>query len=996
MKRRSGTFVSVVVLATAGLLLGTVTASAQNVGIAGRVTDTTGGVLPGVTVEASSPALIEQARTVVSDGQGLYTIIDLRPGEYTVTFTIPGFTTVVREGITLSGAMIATVNAELRVGGVEESITVTGETPDVDIRNVVQQEVLDTEIREALPTGRSQLHMSELIPAVTVTITGRNHDVGGTNINRGSSQTHGSLPGDYSMQFDGAPMTIAGSGSQGLRNVDPLEIQEFVFELSGISAETESGGVRTNLIPKEGGNDFAGSFLASYTSQDLQNDNFDQELRDLGLPDANAIQSLRDFNGSFGGPIVQDRAWFFLSARTWGIADEITGAYHAIDPLSFTFNPRLGAEGNADLNMPGVLDSYHHAVSGRLTYQITPRNKLAAYYSYQPRGQDGLLMSGTWAYEGAWDSKIRKERFAQLKWTSPITSRLLFEATWTDGYNSSYLDGTRPGLAYSDVTGVIDAGTGIYYRSSIVGYGEYIGYQPSTKAALSYVTGSHTAKFGVDFNWGYQSWKNRSVNGNLRYIFFNGRPIQAQLENGPWTSRQNFRKFAFFAQDQWTVDRLTVNAGIRYDQHVGSIPGDENVSGPSRWAPYQTWLDVDDVPNWRDFSPRLGLAYDLTGSGRTALKVSLNRYVVKEGTAFAAAINPLLFNQYSNHSWFDPNGDRIVQLDELGPTNNTNFATVAPLSIQVDDAIREGWGVRMYNWEFAGGVQHQLLDGLSVEAQYTRRSFGNFSVSDNRLVGPGDFDEFCVTAPTDTRLGGVSGSEVCGLYDLNPAKLGQVETFSTAAENFGEWNEMWQGIDLTMNASFDRYTLSGGLSSGTVGNMRNACFTVDSPQGDVLGDRAGRARPVAPGGHHCEFRPPWRNNVKFHGTVSLPWDFDLALTFLRLPGPEILADQTYRNGNIGSAVRFLDPSRTAFSGGSVNVPLLAPGEIYNEPLYQMDARLAKVFPAGGVRSRITLDIANLFNANTVLLQNNAFGSNWLRPSQILIGRLFKLGFSIDF
>ena len=337
-----------------------------------------------------------------------------------------------------------------------------------------------------------------------------------------------------------------------------------------------------------------------------------------------------------------------------------------------------------------------------------------------------------------------------------------------------------------------------------------------------------------------------------------------------------------------------------------------------------------------------------------------------------------------------------MQLDELGPTNNTNFATVAPLSIQVDDAIREGWGVRMYNWEFAGGVQHQLLDGLSVEAQYTRRSFGNFSVSDNRLVGPGDFDEFCVTAPTDTRLGGVSGSEVCGLYDLNPAKLGQVETFSTAAENFGEWNEMWQGIDLTMNASFDRYTLSGGLSSGTVGNMRNACFTVDSPQGDVLGDRAGRARPVAPGGHHCEFRPPWRNNVKFHGTVSLPWDFDLALTFLRLPGPEILADQTYRNGNIGSAVRFLDPSRTAFSGGSVNVPLLAPGEIYNEPLYQMDARLAKVFPAGGVRSRITLDIANLFNANTVLLQNNAFGSNWLRPSQILIGRLFKLGFSIDF
>ena len=996
MKRRSGAFVSAVILAAAGLLLVPATAAAQNVGIAGRVTDTTGGVLPGVTVEASSPALIEQARTVVSDGQGLYTIIDLRPGDYTVTFTIPGFTTVVREGVTLSGAMIATVNAELRVGGVEESITVTGESPDVDIRNVVQQEVLDTEIREALPTGRSQLHMSELIPSVTVTITGRNHDVGGTNINRGSSQTHGSLPGDYSMQFDGAPMTIAGSGSQGLRNVDPLEIQEFVFELSGISAETESGGVRTNLIPKEGGNDFSGAFLASYSSHNLQNDNFDQELRDLGLPKANAIQSLRDFNGSFGGPLVEDRAWFFLSARTWGIADEITGMYHAIDPASFTFDARLGADGNADLNEPGVLDSYHHAVSGRLTYQVTPRNKLAAYYSYQPRGQDGLLMSGTWSYEAAWDSKIRKERFAQVKWTSPITSRLLFEATWTDGYNSSYLDGTAPDLAYSDVTAVYDVATGFFYRSSWVGYGEYIGYQPSAKAAVSYVTGSHTAKFGVDFNWGYQSWKNRSLNGNIKYLFLNGRPFRAQVENGPWTSRQDFNKFAFFAQDQWTVDRLTVNAGIRYDQHVGSVPGDENVSGPSRWAPYQTWLDIDGIPDWKDFSPRLGLAYDLTGSGRTALKVSLNRYVVKEGTAFAASINPLLFNQLGNRSWFDPNGDRIAQDDELGPIDNTNFATVAPLSITVDDAIREGWGVRMYNWEFAGGVQHQLLDGLSVEAQFTRRSFGNFTVQDNRLVEPGDYDEYCVTAPAHPRLGAVSGNEICGLYDIDPAKLGQVETFSTSAEGFGEWTEMWQGIDLTMNARFDRYTLSGGLSSGTVGNMRNACFTVDSPQGDVLGDRAARARAVVPGGHHCEFRPPWQNNVKFHGTAALPWDIDLALTFLRLPGPEILAEQTYGNGAIGSTARFIDPSRTSFSGGSVNVPLLAPGEVYNDPLYQVDVRLSKAFPAGGVRSRITLDIANLLNANTVLLQNNAFGSNWLRPSQILIGRLFKLGVSVDF
>ena len=990
--RRSSLFV-IIALSIMSFVLSPSVAMAQNVGIAGRVTDTTGAVLPGVTVEVASPALIEQTRTAITDGQGLFTFVDLRPGEYTVTFQLQGFTTVVREGISLSGAMIGTVNAELQIGGVEESVTVTGGIPDVDIRNVVQQEVLDSEIREALPTGRSQLHMSELIPAVTVTITGRNHDVGGTNINRGSSQAHGSLPGDYSMQFDGAPMTIAGSGSQGLRNVDPLEVQEFQFELGGISAETESGGVRTNLIPREGGNNFAGSFVTSYTSHQLQSDNFDQNLLDLGLPAANEIQSLHDINAAFGGPIVEDSLWFYSSFRTWGIEEEMTGMFHSIDPEAFNFNASLGAAGNADLNKPAVLDSYHHAISGRLTYQATPRNKFAFYYSYQPRGQDGLLMSGLWNYDAAWDSKIRQERFAQVKWTSAITSRLLVEATWTDGYNNSFLGGTRPGLQYGDVIAALDVATGYFSRSSFVGYGGYIGYQPSAKAAVSYVTGSHSAKFGVDFNWGYQSWKNRSLNQNMRYILYGGNPIIATVENGPFTNRQNFNKFAFFAQDQWTVDRLTVNAGIRYDQHVGSIPGERNLSGPSRWAPRRSWIDIDDVPNWKDVSPRLGVAYDLFGSGQTALKFSANRYVVKEGTQFAQAVNPLLFNQLSNRSWYDPNGDRIAQDSELGPLANSNFATATRTSVTVDDAIREGWGVRMYNWEFAGGVQHQLIDGVSVEAQFTRRSYGNFTVADNLLVAPGDFDEYCVTAPTNAQLGSISGNQICGLYDLNPAKLGAVETLRTSAEGFGSMSEVWQGVDVNMSARFDRYTLSGGLSSGTVGNIRDACFTIDSPQGNVS-DSGGDG--IAPGLYQCDVRPPWQNNIKFHGTAELPWDIDLALTFMRLPGPEIFADYTLRNSDIGSGVQFADPTRTTFSGGSVTIPLLARGDKYNEPLYQMDMRLAKIFQYGGTRSRVTFDIANMFNANTVLLQNDTYGSGWLRPSQILIGRLVKLGFSIDF
>ena len=185
---------------------------AQNTGIAGVVRDTSGAVMPGVTVEAASPALIEKVRSVVTDAQGLYSIIDLRPGVYTVTFTLPGFTTVKREGVELTGAFTATVNAELRVGAVEETITVTGEAPTVDTHNVVQQRVVTGEERAKLPTGRHTISITELIPGVTTAGSGHptGHDVAGIAAQRGAAMIHGSRINDFASQIDGAPSTLGG------------------------------------------------------------------------------------------------------------------------------------------------------------------------------------------------------------------------------------------------------------------------------------------------------------------------------------------------------------------------------------------------------------------------------------------------------------------------------------------------------------------------------------------------------------------------------------------------------------------------------------------------------------------------------------------------------------------------------------------------------------------------------------------------------------------
>ena len=965
------------------LLLLPASAWAQNVGLTGRVTDETGGVLPGVTVEARSPALIEQVRTAVTDGEGLFTITDLRPGEYAVTFSLPGFQTLVRDGIELSGSVIATVNAELGVGAVEETITVTGDSPDVDIRNVVQETTLDHEVRSALPTGRNLVQMSELIPGITIQVSGSVHDVGGTELNRGASMIHGSRATDYTMQTDGMHNTIAGAGTQGQRNIDPLEVQEYQFETGGISAETASGGVRANMIPREGGNTFSGAFYTTYANESLQSDNTSQELIDLGLPEANAVTQVRDLNGSVGGPIMRDKLWFYASTRLEGAEKEVAGNYYMIDPLAYAWNPRLGAEGNADVSKPGIDDLNHQMWSTRFTWQASATNKLGIYLSNHSWQQNGLLLRGFNSHEAANNSDIPQARLAMIKWSAPVTNRLLLVAQIGDSFGNSVLNATRDGLGYNpDIIGFREATTGAFFRANtILGYGVINNYQPQARFNVSYVTGSHAAKVGIDYAWGYSTWINRTWNGEVRGNLFNGIPTSARVLNGPWTSRQTFRKLGIFAQDQWTLDRFTINAGIRFDGYIGSVPGDENVSGPSRWAPRQTWVDIDDVPNWKDISPRLGLAYDLFGDSRTALKFSANRYVVNEGArGLSASVNPLFFNQQSNRSWSDRNGDYIPQDDELGPLSNRNFAT-AVRNVTSDDAIREGWGVRQYNWEFSGGVQHQVTDGLSLDVAYIRRFYRNFNVNDLLDVGPGNYDEFCVTAPTDGRLGSVSGSEICGLYDINPAQFGLNETLITRDTNFGTQKESWEGLDATINWRVRNVSVAGGLSSGTQGNARNRCFVVDSPQ-DL---------------YQCDVTPPWQNTFKFLGTVGLPYGIDLAGTYQVIPGQEILADWRVSNAAIASGiVRFVDPSRTRFNTGRAQVDLLQPGTNYADRFHQVDIRLSKSFEIGAeARAWVTLDIANLLNDNTIIDQNNTYGPVWLGPEELLFGRIFKPGVRID-
>ena len=378
---------------------------AQDAEIAGVVTDNTGGILPGVTVEASSPALIEQSRVVFTDSQGAYRIIALNPGEYTVTFTLPGFTTVIREGITLTATFSANVDVQMSVGGVEETITVTGESPLIDVQTVTQTEALTTEVLAELPTGRSFQNLGILVPGVQVPLS--QQDVGGADgANWQTMEVHGSRGDQMPLVLNGMPfnnMNNTGGGYNHTQAINIGTVAEMTVTTSGTDAEFRSSGVVANSISKEGGNQFTFDMYADYTNGDMQSNNLSQALIDQGLRSVNSVKQVSEFNPSFGGPIVDDRLWFYLGYRNLVSTQWQTESFERIDPLDPQFCRTEGGclydgrlvPDQRDFSKPAFAgDNYFHTATLNLTSQLTPRNKMNAFYQFGKRHK--VSDSGLW------------------------------------------------------------------------------------------------------------------------------------------------------------------------------------------------------------------------------------------------------------------------------------------------------------------------------------------------------------------------------------------------------------------------------------------------------------------------------------------------------------------------------------------------------------------------------------------------------------------------
>jgi len=954
--------------------------------IAGQVRDASGAVLPGVTVEASSPALIEKVRSVVTGGTGQYRIELLPPGEYTVVFSLPGFSTVQRGGIQLTGTFTATIDTELRVGAVEETITVTGESPIVDVQTATRQQVIDRELIDSLPTGRSPFAQTALIPGITV--AANNQDVGGATQLSGaiSLQVHGTDGPSQLIQENGLSTAVLISPGSSQFTINMAASQEIAVDFAASTAENNAAGVRMNVIPREGGNTFNGTLFINGATEGMAGSNFTDDLRQRGLRSPDEVRTLYDINPGFGGPIRQDRLWFYTSGRR-----AVASRWQADEFYSKNFNNPNVWTYEPDLSRPVSNDSDVNDGRLRVTWQATPKVKIGGLYVQQtarnwpsvrdPQGRaTGASLS---AYEASPFHYFPIERQVTADVTSPLTSRLLIDAAVRHGLESAIRDPV-PDLSPLMVP-VLEQTTGREYRarSFYINRPSHVWYY---RAALSYITGAHAFKVGAQDISGYTNQRNWDTNP-VSYRFNNGVPNLITMRAFPFDFQVDVNhQFGAYVQDRWTIDRLTLNLGLRYDWFQNSY-GEQSI-GPAPLAPSRnvTFSRTEGV-SLHDLNPKLSAAYDVFGNGRTALKVSANRYVEQLTIGgIAGARNPLnRLATTTTRSWNDANRNYVPDCDlvtltangECGAVASQNFGSTVP-EVNFDEDLLEGWSKRVYNWEVTAGVQHEIVPRVAADFTYFRRWFGNFSVTDNRAVTAADFDTFSITAPSDARLPDGGGYTVSDLYDVTPARFGRTDNFITFSDNFGGQTRMWNGVALTLSARLDNgVLLQGGVDTGRL-TLDTCALRAQLPE-------------INPTNPYCRTSEP-TTQLKLLGTYTIPRiDVQVSGTLQSLPGPEIQANFVAANAVIVPSLG----RNLAGNASNKSINLVEPGTMYGERLNQLDVRVAKILRFGSLRATLNLDIYNALNVDTVLAQNNAFAS-WQRPQSIILARFAKLGVQLDF
>lgn len=997
-------------------------ASAQSQ-FTGLVTDESGAALPGVTVEVSSPVLIEKVRSAVTDGTGRYTIVDLRPGVYRLSYTLAGFSTAIRDAVELPTNFVATLNVEMKVGTLEENITVSGATPTVDTQQAARTVTLGRELIDALPTTRSIQSVGQMVPGVRLSAP----DVGGERILEASAmRAHGMGEVSQTMYVDGMNVSASDGGQLPYTN-DQMDAEVSV-RLSALPAEISSGGVNLNSIPKDGGNVFSGAaFLGGFMNA-WQSDNISDDLRARGLSRANAMAHIRIFSASIGGPVVRNRMWFFFGTRHADadeiVADTPSEVILTAAQLNRTFTDSCSGGDCIPFGLrPGdtertQVQSYVRDVMVRLTTQLTQRNKFAVFFNRGWKDKDNEYGFGT---DPVFASNVRDNKeglypWGYVKWTSTPSSKVLLEAGWAWSVYAKTID-QKP---YNDLPYLLDNGqvnpawignaarsdTALNRNPSCTLPGgctlwwtggqnnQQINARYPISGSASYVTGSHNIKGGFSWSFGPDR-QHVSRQADLQQNYNNGLPQSVTVYSTPmFVNAYLVRDLGVFLQDTWTVRRLTVNPGVRVEYFNGKMNA---ISVPAgRFVPGRYFPEESNLPNWNnDIAPRLSVAYDLFGTGKTALKTSWSKYFATDRTRFASRYARAgLVNE--NRNWFDTDlipgtstrsgiprptdNDDIAQDNEIGPSGQANFGQRATASYDPD--IR-----RASNVEFTAGVNHEVMPRFAVGAFYYRRTFQNLTSNDRNQITLGDYSSFQTQMPSfanDPTLAGLMDpNEILTIYNLNPDKR---PVYGEILDRNGENNSIYDGFETSFTARLPMgATLYGGWTIERM--VGKYCDNNDNPNGSPTTTEFGKV--VANGGRFCDesqFDVPFKSDLKIAGSTPLWWGINFAAVAQTYPGAE-------------RVITWVPPA-SAFPNGqrtnSETIILSTPGTVFQPRYNQLDINFRKNFRAGNKVFTAQFDLFNVTNSSSILTTNNSIGASLGEIQSILKGRMPRIAFQMKF
>ena len=1008
----------------AAFLTAPTTALAQ-ASIAGTVKDASGAALSGVLVEAASPELIEKSRPSRTDGAGQYRIVDLRPGVYAVTFTADGFAKVRHEGIELTGAFTATVNAELTSDAAGETVTLLSAIPLVDVQSVQRQTTIGSELIAALPTARSYGGLMQLVPSIVTTADGQV-----TPRMLGFSGP-GGRGGEGRIEVDGLSTGFVTGSGVSPYVADLQNAREVAFTTSPALGEAEVSAPVVSIVPRSGGNALTGSVYLASVPGALVGSNYSPQLQAAGLTTPDSLVKVWDATTALGGPIRRDRLWFFFSVRNQGSYRTIPGIHanrNAGDPAKWTYAP--------DLTRPAQAAGSWTIANLRLTAQLTPRNKINVFWDEQAacsgaswaagidacrdQPERGPIIAGgsqsigiaaqatsTTAPETSlYTDGSRPQRVQQVTWQSPLTDRWLAEA----GFGTYLLKSggePMPGSPTADLirvteqctTGCPDNGgiANLVYRSP--NWGNNWNGRFAWRGSVSHAAGARTLKVGYQGGYLESDITALTNTHNLAFRVNSGVPNQLTQNLNPFVAVTRTRFDGIYAQLQRTAGRVTMQGAVRFDRARSWFPAAQ--IGPTRFLPNPiAFPETAGVDAYTDLSPRIGVVYDVFGNAGTSIKVNVGRYleVASTGSNYGGPRPTGRVTTTANRAWTDGNGNFAPDCDLLnpdrqdhrpgggdlcGPINDSNFAT-STYRDSYDPALLSGWGVRPSDWTFGVSVQQELAGRLSFEAGYFRRRLNGFTATDNLARAPDDHGTFSIVAPLDSRLPGGGGYTISGLYDPNQNVASLVDNYVTSANRYGERYQRYDGFLISFNLRpLHGLVLQGGVNTGkTVGDSCDARALLPE---------------TAPLNPYCHLDSGFVTRVTALGTYTIPRiDVQVAGTLRSDPGVALVANYTVANAEVAPSLG----RNLSNNAANVTVNLIAPGSAYGDRVNEVSVRFAKILRFGRTRLNAGVDVNNVFNSAPVLDYNPAYtpggAGPWLTPISILQPRYARLSVQVDF